>query len=270
MDLGKGSRLASACHAQVRKRCRDERPVFCKRLACSRCVRRARFLWRAEARPRHHERPMWLLRLRRRGAPKAHGPFLGCGGQRHQSDLGSHSLRAPATCETWSCTPCAEHQEAIRQRKADKGQAVVNSLLTPPSVGVLSLPEGRQILRWEQACRSRAHMAKASWAKASKQAIYFWASLDIKGQSERTSDMSKDSENQPMPDFVVIQPPMPTVDPSAMASARARQGKRGGKVRGVVGIVSVRYSSILVSGNNIFQLTNQSQYVLLPINWYNN
>ena len=99
----------------------------------------------------------------------------------------AHWLWAPATCETFSSTAWLDDQEARRPRKAESGQLVESSLLMPASVGVLSLSEGMHMERCEVACLSLADMAKASWASVSKQAMYFWASLERKGQNWRTS-----------------------------------------------------------------------------------
>ena len=69
----------------------------------------------------------------------------------------------------------AELQEAMRPRNSERGQDVVNNLFTPPSVGVLSLSVGRQMFMREWPWWALAVIAKASWAKVSKQAMYFWA-----------------------------------------------------------------------------------------------
>ena len=85
--------------------------------------------------------------------------------------------------------PLAEIQEAMRLKNSERGQAVVNSLLTPPSVGVLSLSVGKQRLRRVCPRCAMAVIASASWASDSKHAMYFWASLVRKGQKDLISSM---------------------------------------------------------------------------------
>ena len=97
----------------------------------------------------------------------------------------AHSLWAPATCETCNVTPLAELQEAIRRRNSERGQEVVNSLFTPPSVGVLSLSEGKQRLKRVCPKWALAVIASASWAIVSKHAM----SLVRKGHMVLISSM---------------------------------------------------------------------------------
>ena len=110
----------------------------------------------------------------------------------------------------------------------------------PPSVVVLSLSDGRQMLRWDEACRSLAARASASWASVSNQATYFWASFGMNGHWARMSFMSEDSANRGRLCLVVIHPPMPTEFPSAMASALARRERMGDMESEVVGMAWLR------------------------------
>ena len=101
----------------------------------------------------------------------------------------AHSLWAPATCETCRVMPLAELHEATRLRNSERGQEVVNNLFTPPSVGVLSLSVGKQRLKRVCPRWALAVIAGASWARVSKHAMYFWASLVRKGHMALISSM---------------------------------------------------------------------------------
>ena len=75
--------------------------------------------------------------------------------------------------------------------------------------------------------RETAVIARASCATVSEHAMYAWVFLVRCGQRCLTSVMSHCSENQANDCDVLIQPPMPTVVPSAIASAAARQHNCG-------------------------------------------
>ena len=118
-----------------------------------------------------------------------------------------------------------------------------NNLLTPASVGVLSEPAGMAKARYLWPRRLCAICSSASWAKVSKQAMYLWASLCSCGQRALTSCIDQISENQWRPSLVQSHPPMPTVSPSAMASAAERQLRRRGSDKGLVGVACTQERS---------------------------
>ena len=89
-----------------------------------------------------------------------------------------------------------------------RGQLVEKSLLTSPSVGELSVYEGRHRLRLAKVWWALKVMARASCARLSKQAMYFWASLVLEGQYWRTSAMVQASANHAMLCLVDTQPPL--------------------------------------------------------------
>ena len=122
---------------------------------------------------------------------------------------------------------CWADQDATNFRKRLSGSVVVKSLLMPASAAVLSDAAGNTNLKCRECSLRCVTIAKASCASVSKQAIYACAFLLRSGQKCLTSVMDQDSENQKNWDDVLIHPPMPTVSPSAMASAAAMQCKRG-------------------------------------------
>ena len=93
----------------------------------------------------------------------------------------------------------------------------------PDSAEVLSEAAGRVKRKCLVRMRATAVMARASCASVSKHAMYACAFLVSCGQCLRTSVMSHCSENQAKLCDVLIQPPTPTVEPSAIASAAAKQ-----------------------------------------------
>ena len=118
-------------------------------------------------------------------------------------------------------------QAATCFRKKESGSVVVNNLLMPASAAVLSDAAGRTNLKCLDWSLRNANVASASCASVSKQAIYACACLFKAGQYLRTSVIDHVSENHRNCLDVLIHPPMPTVSPSAIASATAMQRSTG-------------------------------------------
>ena len=140
-------------------------------------------------------------------------------------------------CVGCRATPCAWLQEAMSLRKWLKGHLVVKSLLMPASVAVLSVPEGTRTCKWlwlwpVMRC---VHCKRANWARVSKLAMYRCAGLVRKGHVFRISSIDQVSPNQAAADPVMTHPPMPTVWPSAHASAAGRHCGISGMASGLCG-----------------------------------
>ena len=134
---------------------------------------------------------------------------------------------SPARCETARWTLCCADQDASNLRKVHSGSVVVKSLLMPASVAVLSDAVGSTKLKCLECNLQCASIASASCANVSKHAMYGCADLVSWGQCCRSSVIDHDAENQKNSVEVLIQPPMPTASPSAMASAAAMQCNKG-------------------------------------------
>ena len=134
---------------------------------------------------------------------------------------------SPARCETARCTLCRADQHATNLGKVHSGSVVVKSLLMPASAAVLSDAVGSTKLKCLECSLRCASIASASCASVSKHAMYGCADFVRWGQCRRISVIDHGSENQRNSVEVLIQPPMPTASPSAMASAAAMQCNKG-------------------------------------------
>ena len=132
-------------------------------------------------------------------------------------------LDSPARCVICMLTWLHADHVATSLRKSLSGGIVVKSLLMPASALVLSQAAGRAKRQCFACMRVLAIIASASCARVSKQAMYFCGASTSCGQCRLSSSMFHCSANQANWVAVLIHPPIPTILPSALASAAAMQ-----------------------------------------------
>ena len=127
-------------------------------------------------------------------------------------------------------------QSAAIRRKYASGKAVVNRLLSPASAPVLSDPVGNLNTCCLVGIKAWHVCINAICAMVSKQLMYCWAGLVMKGQVARTLSICHVSANHATSVDVIIQPPIPATCPSAHAPAAAWQIRLSGMARGHLGL----------------------------------